>query len=214
MVVVAVRDPYDIAYFTDAPTYLATYSTTAISMESLARVLFGEVQPAGKLPVDDPGGRRPGHDALPVRPRPGVHLMTPEHDMTESTNGSAAARASDGGLSRRPRRDRRSASAAGPVLAGPAAAAPRATPAAARSVRTGVEVLIASDYEVLRGQKVGIVTNPTGVLPDLTHEVDVMAASDEVDLVAVFGPEHGFRGTAQAGGSEGIYVDERTGLPV
>ena len=47
VVVVAVRDPYDIAYFTDAPTYLATYSTTAISMESLARVLFGEVQPAG-----------------------------------------------------------------------------------------------------------------------------------------------------------------------
>jgi uncharacterized protein YbbC (DUF1343 family) len=35
-----------------------------------------------------------------------------------------------------------------------------------------------------------------------------------VDLVAVFGPEHGFRGTAQAGGSEGYYVDERTGLPV
>ena len=67
---------------------------------------------------------------------------------------------------------------------------------------------------MLRGQRVGIVTNPTGVLPDLTHEVDVMAASDQVDLVAVFGPEHGFRGTAQAGGSEGNYVDQRTGLTV
>ena len=54
VVVVAVRDPYDIAYFTDAPTYLATYSTTAISMESLAKVLYGEVQPGGKLPVDIP----------------------------------------------------------------------------------------------------------------------------------------------------------------
>ena len=43
VVVVAVRDPYDIAYFTDAPTYLATYSTTPIAIESLARVLFGEV---------------------------------------------------------------------------------------------------------------------------------------------------------------------------
>lgn len=60
VVVVAVRDPYDIAYFTDAPTYLATYSTTAISMESLARVLFGEVQPAGKLPVDIPVAGDPG----------------------------------------------------------------------------------------------------------------------------------------------------------
>ena len=103
--------------------------------------------------------------------------------------------------------------AAGPALAGPAAAA-TASSGRGLPVLTGAEELIASGYEVLRGQKVGIVTNPTGVLPDLTHEVDVMAASDEVDLVAVFGPEHGFRGTAQAGGSEGNYVDERTRLTV
>ncbi len=102
--------------------------------------------------------------------------------------------------------------AAGPALAGPAAAA--TAPSGGRPVRTGAQELITSSYDVLRGQKVGIVTNPTGVLPDLTHEVDVMAASDQVDLVAVFGPEHGFRGTAQAGGSEGSYVDERTGLTV
>jgi uncharacterized protein YbbC (DUF1343 family) len=102
--------------------------------------------------------------------------------------------------------------AAGPAMADPAVAA--TAPSGGQPVRTGVQELIASDYEVLRGQKVGIVTNPTGVLPDLTHEVDVMAASDAVDLVAVFGPEHGFRGTAQAGGSEGNYVDERTGLTV
>ena len=73
---------------------------------------------------------------------------------------------------------------------------------------------MADGYTLVRGQKVGIVTNPTGILPDLRHEVDVMAASDKIDLVAVFGPEHGFRGTAQAGGSEGFYVDEQTGLPV
>ena len=102
--------------------------------------------------------------------------------------------------------------AAGPTLAGKAAAA--TVPSTGEPVRTGIQELIASGYDVLRGQKVGIVTNPTGVLPDFTHEVDVMAASDKVDLVAVFGPEHGFRGTAQAGGSEGNYVDERTGLTV
>lgn len=54
VIVAAVRDPYDIAYFTDATTYLATYSTTAVSLESLTRVLFGEVVPAGKLPVTIP----------------------------------------------------------------------------------------------------------------------------------------------------------------
>ena len=65
VVVVAVRDPYDIAYFTDAPTYLATYSTTAISVESLARVLFGEVQPAGLLPVSIPTAGDPGATLYP-----------------------------------------------------------------------------------------------------------------------------------------------------
>lgn len=59
IIVAAVRDPYDIAYFTGAPTYLATYSTTSISMESLARVLFGEVNPTGKLPVTIPVAGNP-----------------------------------------------------------------------------------------------------------------------------------------------------------
>jgi len=65
VVVVAVRDPYDIAYFTDAPTYLATYSTTAISMESLTRVLFGEVPSLGKLPVSIPTAADPGTTLYP-----------------------------------------------------------------------------------------------------------------------------------------------------
>ena len=54
MIVVAVRDPYDIAYFDEAPTYLATYCYQGVSMESLAKVLYGEIKPAGKLPVDIP----------------------------------------------------------------------------------------------------------------------------------------------------------------
>lgn len=48
----------------------------------------------------------------------------------------------------------------------------------------------------------------------MRHIVDVMHADDRVNLTAVFGPEHGFRGTAQAGGSEGRYDDPATGLPV
>jgi uncharacterized protein YbbC (DUF1343 family) len=104
--------------------------------------------------------------------------------------------------------------AVGPVLGSSSAAAAQGPWSHPGKVRTGAELLIASGYAVLRGQRVGIVTNPTGILPDLGHEVDVMAASDAVDLIAVFGPEHGFRGTAQAGGSEGSYVDQRTGLTV
>lgn len=92
---------------------------------------------------------------------------------------------------------------------GVAAAAP-----GGRRTKTGVEVFIEEQRSLVAGKEVGIVTNPTGVMPDLGHEVDVLAQMPDVDLVAVFGPEHGFRGTAQAGGSEGFFVDEKTGLPV
>lgn len=65
VVVVAVRDPYDIAYFPEVPTYLATYSYGAGSMESLTRVLFGEVKPAGKLPVSIPTAADPNTTLYP-----------------------------------------------------------------------------------------------------------------------------------------------------
>lgn len=81
-------------------------------------------------------------------------------------------------------------------------------------VLTGYQVLERSGFRSLAGRRVGIIANPTSVLPDLTHEVDQMHASPEVNLIAVFGPEHGFRGTAQAGGSQGYYIDAQTGLPV
>ncbi|MER5574371.1 exo-beta-N-acetylmuramidase NamZ family protein [Streptomyces massasporeus] len=83
-----------------------------------------------------------------------------------------------------------------------------------RRLRTGFERLAQDGYSLLDGQKVGIVTNPTGITRDARHIVDVMHADTRVDLTAVFGPEHGFRGTAQAGGSEGRHDDPATGLPV
>ncbi|CAM5588398.1 exo-beta-N-acetylmuramidase NamZ family protein [Streptomyces pilosus] len=95
-----------------------------------------------------------------------------------------------------------------------AAASARARHGAGRRLRTGFERLAADGYALLAGRRVGVVTNPTGVTRDVRHIVDVMHADDRVDLIAVFGPEHGFRGTAQAGGSEGRHDDPATGLPV
>lgn len=83
-----------------------------------------------------------------------------------------------------------------------------------RGVRTGVEELVGSDYRMLRGQRVGLISNPTGILPNLRHELDVMHASGRFDLVAAFGPEHGFRGTEPPGGHDDFFVDPRTGVPV
>ncbi|MFB9661151.1 exo-beta-N-acetylmuramidase NamZ domain-containing protein [Glycomyces mayteni] len=106
----------------------------------------------------------------------------------------------------------------GGTVAGAAAALATAAPAAAdrggRAVRTGVEVLARSDFRELRGQRVGVISNPTGVLPDLSHEVDLMHGSGKVDIAAVFGPEHGFRGVSQAGEGEDFFLDAKTGLPV
>ncbi len=83
-----------------------------------------------------------------------------------------------------------------------------------RRLQTGFERLVADGYSALSGQRIGIVTNPTGITRDVSHIVDVMHGDARVELIAVFGPEHGFRGTAQAGGSEGRYDDPATGLPV
>ncbi|NUR07657.1 MAG: glycoside hydrolase family 3 protein [Nocardioidaceae bacterium] len=54
VVVTAMRNPYDVASFPDAPTVLDTYGYTTDQVESLVRVLFGEVNPAGTLPVSIP----------------------------------------------------------------------------------------------------------------------------------------------------------------
>jgi uncharacterized protein YbbC (DUF1343 family) len=99
------------------------------------------------------------------------------------------------------------------VVAGSLAAA---SPAAAgtRPVRTGLDRLVESRWATLAGQRVGVISNPTGVDRRYRHLVDLMHASGSVEIAGVFGPEHGFRGSAQAGGSEGTGVDARTGLTV
>lgn len=81
--------------------------------------------------------------------------------------------------------------------------------------RCGADVAAADRWKVFSGQRIGVITNPTGVVRDgLRSIVDVMVESGKVEIGGVFGPEHGFRGTAQAGDSEETYVDERTGVTV
>jgi uncharacterized protein YbbC (DUF1343 family) len=122
-----------------------------------------------------------------------------------------------------PRIDRRrllGAAAAGavaaPLLTGSAGASTeQVSPlGGGEAVRTGAERAAGDGWSVLSGDRVGIITNPTGVLRNLRNIVDEMHESGAVQIAGVFGPEHGFRGTAQAGGSEGTFVDERTGLTV
>ncbi|PYD48451.1 exo-beta-N-acetylmuramidase NamZ family protein [Novacetimonas pomaceti] len=82
------------------------------------------------------------------------------------------------------------------------------------SVQTGFECLRADRYEILRGRKVGLVANPTSVGRNLHHIADIMHADAGFDLHAIFGPEHGFRGSAPAGQSEAPTRDPHTGVMV
>ena len=84
----------------------------------------------------------------------------------------------------------------------------------AQTVMTGVEVLREEGFAQLRGKRVGLVTNPSGVDRNLNSTIDILYNAPEVKLVALFGPEHGVRGDVYAGGKVSDSVDSVTGLPV
>lgn len=78
----------------------------------------------------------------------------------------------------------------------------------------GAEVLVKEKKEMLKGKRVGLVTNPTGVDQKLNSIVDLLYNDPDINLVALYGPEHGVRGNAEAGSYVEYYEDPVTGLPV
>jgi uncharacterized protein YbbC (DUF1343 family) len=81
-------------------------------------------------------------------------------------------------------------------------------------VETGLEELVKSDFEILKGKRVGLVTNPTGVDQCLRSTVDILFNAPGVTLSALFGPEHGVRGEFTAGEYVTSEKDAATGIPV
>lgn len=81
-------------------------------------------------------------------------------------------------------------------------------------VKPGIEVLRESGFQQLRGKRVGLVTNPSGVDSRLKSTIDILFQAPEVNLVALYGPEHGVRGDMYAGDKVNDSVDPVTGLPV
>lgn len=81
-------------------------------------------------------------------------------------------------------------------------------------VKPGVEVLRDGGFKELQGKRVGLVTNPSGVDRHLRSTVDILFNAPGVNLVALYGPEHGVRGDVYAGGHVTDTKDEATGLPV
>ncbi|RWZ52157.1 DUF1343 domain-containing protein [Halobacillus fulvus] len=83
-----------------------------------------------------------------------------------------------------------------------------------KQFKLGVETLLEDEKELIEGKRVGLITNPTGVDQDLNSIVDLLHNDPDVELTALYGPEHGVRGSAQAGEYVEFYTDETTGLPV
>jgi len=103
------------------------------------------------------------------------------------------------------------------ALVAPVAALPQSypiSPSATPLVRTGLDVFLENPPDVVRGKRVGLITNPSGVDARLRSTADLLAADHDIHLVALFGPEHGVRGDQGAGALVKNSVDPKTGLPV
>ncbi|MEM2448869.1 MAG: DUF1343 domain-containing protein [Candidatus Bathyarchaeia archaeon] len=81
-------------------------------------------------------------------------------------------------------------------------------------IKMGIQSFIEDCLPLLKGKRIGVVSNHTGVTAEFEHLVDVLHFKLHLDVKAVFAPEHGFRGDMPEGFSVESYVDERTGLPV
>lgn len=85
---------------------------------------------------------------------------------------------------------------------------------ASSKVKTGIEVLRDRNFDILKGKRIGLVTNPTGVDSKLKSTIDILFEAKGVNLTALYGPEHGVRGNYSAGDLVDFYIDDATKLPV
>lgn len=81
-------------------------------------------------------------------------------------------------------------------------------------VAPGVDVLLAGNLAVLEGARVGIVAGPASITSSLANVIDALHADSRVRITALFGPEHGVRGDAQAGVKVADETDPLLGVPV
>src|SRR3954447_18201614 len=83
-----------------------------------------------------------------------------------------------------------------------------------RGVIPGVEVLLSDSLHLIRGKRVGLITNHSGRDRKGTSTIDLLYKAPGVRLTALFAPEHGLRGLAEAGASVESTVDSATGIPI
>ncbi|MGC0252133.1 glycoside hydrolase family 3 N-terminal domain-containing protein [Pseudactinotalea sp. Z1748] len=241
---VAVRNPYDTTFTAPTEAAMVSYGYAPVSLQAIADVVSGNINPRGELPVvvpqdDGTGEVYPlghgldyGTTVVPREPDFEADSMTiPEVEgVTYLVNGdvvepgehagsgtvTVVAQAADGYFieGRTQSSWQHAFDDAAPVFPPPGPA-----PGHAATVELGIERLLNSPEQtaLLEGKRVGLITNPTGVDSDLTHSMDLLIAGQEAggyELTALYAPEHGILGGAPAGADVESYVDPRTGLRV
>ncbi len=83
-----------------------------------------------------------------------------------------------------------------------------------QKVKPGIEVFLEKYTDLVKGKKVGLVTNPTGVDTHLKTDIELLYDHTDIDLTALYSPEHGVRGNTQAGEYVPFYMDDIYQLPV
>lgn len=81
-------------------------------------------------------------------------------------------------------------------------------------IKTGIEVLKEQNFKILEGKRIGLITNPTGVDNNMKSVIDILYEAPNVNLTALFAPEHGVRGDRHAGDYVETVTDPKTGLTV
>lgn len=81
-------------------------------------------------------------------------------------------------------------------------------------VLPGIDVLVNDNFKTLMNKRVGLITNQTGVNKNLESTIDLLYKAPNVNLVALYGPEHGVRGDVEGGKYIEFYIDKKTQLPV
>jgi len=85
---------------------------------------------------------------------------------------------------------------------------------ASAQVKPGIEVLRDQDFAPLKGKRVGLITNPTGIDNKFVSTIDILHQAPGVKLTALYAPEHGVRGDVHAGDKVDNMIDPATGVPV
>ena len=78
----------------------------------------------------------------------------------------------------------------------------------------GIDNFLQNHLDLVKGKRIGLLTNPSGVNAGLNLTSDLLYEHPQVRLTALFGPEHGIRGAIHAGERINDAIDSKTSLPV